>query len=152
MVQIIILIGCNYGCPVSRNDYWPCQCNTNKTKLRNTFRLDCSNRNLTNSRAGELLTVFISDAQMVKQLEEIDLSYNQLTKVPFEIRFFHQTWLIDLSHNKIHSVQSGAFNCSATQRRPVKIALDSNKITSIEAKAFQGILQKIRYEVFLTEL
>ena len=85
MVQIIILIGCNYGCPVSRNDYWPCQCNTNQTKLRNTIRLDCSNRNLTNSRAGELLRVFLSDAEMVKQLEEIDLSYNQLTKVPFEI-------------------------------------------------------------------
>jgi len=137
---MVILIGCVCGCPISRNDYWPCQCNINKTKVGNSIHLDCSSRNLTNSRAGEILQVFLSDQKTIQQLEEINLSYNQLTKVPFEIRFFHQTWLIDLSHNKIHSVPSGAFNYSATQRQPVKIALDSNKITSIEAKAFQGTL------------
>lgn len=135
---MIILTVFIHGCPTAPNDYWPCQCNINKTKVGETNHLDCSNRNLTNSRAGEILRVFLADQEMIQQLKEINFSYNQLSKVPFEIRFFHQTWLIDLSHNKIHSVPSGAFNSSATKRQPVKIALDSNKITSIEAKAFQG--------------
>ena len=74
---------------------------------------------------------------MMKQIEELNFSHNRLTKVTAEIRLFHQSWLINLSKNKIRVVQTGAFNLSSNHA--IQILLDSNKIKTIQPNAFQGI-------------
>ena len=127
------MISLAHGCPPSTN-YSPCNCTANT--LNATIRLDCSHKNLTDSKTSQILRSFISVRGMAKQLEELNFSYNRLTKVPDKIRQFHHARLIDLSNNKIRSIQSGAFKMLSNHSS--RISLDSNRIASIEPRAIRG--------------
>ena len=69
----------------------------------------------------------------------MNLSDNQLTQIPNEIRYFDYLQIVDLDFNKILSIKSGAFNFTSRLRY---LYLNGNptghKINYIEPGAFVG--------------
>ena len=131
----MILIALTHGCPTSRDDYSPCDCTTNKTE-NGAIQLHCSNKNLTDSRVSAILRAFISVPGKAKRMEELNFAHNRLSKVPVEMRHVRHPRIIDLSHNKIRSVPSGTFKLLSNHS--TRISLDSNRISTIEPRAFRG--------------
>jgi len=137
VILFVILITLAHGCPTSRNNYSPCECITNNNAEIGAIQLQCSNKKLTDSRASAILRAFISIPAMTKRMEELNFAHNRLSKVPVEIRRFRQPRIINLSHNKIRSVPSGAFKLFSNYS--TRISLDGNRITTIQPRAFRGI-------------
>ena len=71
-------------------------------------------------------------------LRRIILSGNSLTEVPEEIRQFSQLSYVDLQHNQIRSIGSGAFKFPDRVEQPGELDLSYNQIANISSGAFQG--------------
>ena len=71
---------------------------------------------------------------------KIILSRNNLTEVPEEIRQFSQLSFVDLQHNQIRSIGSGAFKFPDRVEKPGELDLSYNEISNISSGAFRGTL------------
>ena len=74
-------------CP-SAADYAPCECSEYIYQPGTVF-LGCSSKQLTDSRASDILDVFLTTPG-VSPLVYLDLQYNQLTREPSQIKSFPQ--------------------------------------------------------------
>ena len=79
-------------------------------------------------------------------IRQLILSNNSLSKVPDEIRFFHNLSLVDLRFNHIRSVASGSFKFPHQVQIPGKVDLGFNRIKIVEQEAFQGQYMTIAFD------
>ena len=63
---------------------------------------------------------------------------NNLTRVPRQIQFFPQLESINLNHNNIKAIESGAFNFKDTIARLVSVEV--NGLETIAPGAFKGLI------------
>ena len=75
----------------------------------NTIHFSCYDKNLTDSQASDILDALLTTSS-VSPLSWLDFSFNQLTKVPIQIKSFSQLNYVYPSGNDITSVDSAAFN------------------------------------------
>ena len=125
-------------CPDSVT-YSPCDCTEYTGAQAFTFvtaKLDCSNRNLNDSKVNDILNAFISNP-LVSPLNQLLLYGNQLTRVPQQIPQFHWLTFVNINNNQIPTVELAAFNFHTKKLN--LIDLSDNQITNIKPNAFQGI-------------
>jgi len=92
---------------------------------------------MTDSMASFVLQAFLN-AIGISPVFYLDFAYNQLTKVPDEVRLFEKIQNVNLHWNKIQSIPSNAFLFSKSFRN--HLTLQNNQISAIGAGAFQGII------------
>ena len=123
--------------------YWPCEC-TEYTGPNNflmaTSTLDCSNRNLTDFLLNDILNVFTLNP-LISQVNHLLLYSNQITRIPTQIPLMRWLTYVNLSGNKIQSVETASFDFASNKMN--LIDLSSNQIKSIQPDAFQGIPYKM---------
>ena len=118
----------NFICPS------PCSCFSDDDN-ENGALLDCSNQNLTDAAASEILTNYFRSTLKANALTYLKLNGNQLTRIPDEVKLFRQLRDVSFYLNPIKTIHSGAFKFAA----PVGLLqLDNMKVESIEPGAFQG--------------
>ena len=136
---------CQVVCP-DPVTYSPCECTEytgTNSFVMTTSTLDCSNRNLTDSLLNDILNVFtlnplISQVNpLISQVNQLILYSNQLTRVPTQIPLMRWLTFVNLSDNKIKSVESASFDFASNKMN--LIDLSSNQMTSIQSDAFLGI-------------
>ena len=125
-------------CP-PQADYVPCSCTEESS---GAIYVNCNNRNMTDSMASSVLQAFLNTIG-ISPVFYLDFAYNQLTKVPDEVRLFDKIQNVNLHWNKIQSIPSNAFLFSKSFRN--HLTLQNNQIRAIRAGAFQGILDLIRF-------
>ena len=113
-------------------DLVPCTC-TGSGVLGNG-NLDCGNKNLNDDLASRILNTFICP-QSLSLLYKVNMSNNQLTRIPVQLSTLPELLEVDLHSNKITIIKSGAFNFEKTLNQ---LILSNNVISTIENGAFQG--------------
>jgi Leucine-rich repeat (LRR) protein len=115
--------------------YSPCEC-TEWTGT-GTIRLSCFARNLTDSKATEILQVFLTTPE-VSPVGILKLDRNLLTRIPDEIHQFPQLVRVQLDSNNITSIDTaGTFKFTSTA--PLQLLMLYNtQLTTIAPGAFQG--------------
>ena len=129
---------CQVVCP-DPVTYSPCECTEytgTNSFVMTTSTLDCSNRNLTDSLLNDILNVFTLNP-LISQVNHLILYSNQLTRVPTQIPLMRWLTFVNLSDNKIQSVESASFDFASNKMN--LIDLSSNQMTSIQSDAFLGI-------------
>lgn len=115
--------------------YAPCDCYEYIGKSE-TVTIDCQNQNLSDSKMSEILDVFLSTTNNISPVSEIDLTSNQLTRIPSQIRSFSQLVDVSLVDNPIKSIEAGDFN--TTGHNPSIFI--GNQLTTIAPGAFKGLV------------
>ena len=100
--------------------------------------LDCRGLHLGDAAVSKILHNFLYNSSL-SPLGALDLSYNNLTHVPYQIAFFNKLEWIELEGNSIISIKSGTFHFEFF--RYGSLFLRNNQISYIGTKAFQGTLQ-----------
>ena len=129
----------------------PCVCKevvrkrNNETSSSNTLQgtwLYCENRNLNDDEMSGILKKFLSSDMNRNWTRVIDLSHNQLTKMPEEIYQFKRLNKLSLVSNAITSISSRKVLNHDTgnphQLLYTFISLNFNQLSHIEAGAFEG--------------
>ena len=135
MLQLFNVTECAVICPPSVN-YYPCDCS--EFGSSNTISLNCNNKQLGDSKTADVLSAFVSTPG-VSPVAWIDLHYNQLTRIPAQIRSFTKLVYIDISFNTIDVFKSGDFNF-ASSNKLTTLWGNGNQLTSIAPGAFGGII------------
>ena len=138
LLSHVTLITAQVVCPDSVI-YSPCDCTEYTGAQAFTFvtsLLDCSNRNLNDSKVNDILNAFISNP-LVSPLNQLLLYGNQLTRVPQQIPQFRWLTFVNINNNQIPTVELAAFNFHTEKLN--LIDLSDNQITNIKPNAFQGI-------------
>jgi len=104
-----------------------------------TLILECSRCNLTDSEVSDILDAFLSTPG-VSPLLILNLSGNQLTRVPSQMQLFTELVVIEFQNNAIPSIESGTFNSNDDNW---SLYLDSNQLTTIAPSAFRGWLSQL---------
>ena len=112
--------------------YDPCECYEFIGKP-GTITLDCVNRNLTDSRMSEILNAFLTNPN-ISPVAEIELTSNQLTRVPSQIRSFRQLENVFIVDNPIKSIEAGDFNITGNYPS----LYIGGQLTTIAPGAFKG--------------
>ena len=115
--------------------YAPCYCYEYIGKSE-TLTIDCQNRNLSDSKISEILDVFLTTTNNISPVSQIDLTSNQLTRIPRQIRSFSQLEDVFLIDNPIKSIEWGDFN--TTGHNPSIFI--GNQLTTIAPGAFTGLV------------
>ena len=89
------------------------------------------------SIVSQLLDSFLK-TQNVSPLTHLLLELNNLTRIPHQIRKFHQLESIVLNNNEIKSIDSGAFNFTGITAK--LISVEVNGLETIAPGAFQGLI------------
>ena len=118
--------------------YAPCYCGPT-TMEYGTLILECSRCNLTDSEVSDILDAFLSTPG-VSPLLILNLSGNQLTRVPSQMQLFTELVVIEFQNNAIPSIESGTFNSNDDNW---SLYLDSNQLTTIAPSAFRGWLSQL---------
>ena len=103
--------------------------------------LDCRGLNLGDAAISNILHNYLYNSSL-SPLGALDLSYNNLTHVPYQIAFFNKLEWIELEGNLIISIKSGTFHFEFF--RYGSLFLRNNQISYIGTKAFQGILRYLK--------
>ena len=117
--------------------YSPCKC-VETAFVREIYKpgtiyLQCYERNLSDSRLSDILDAFLTTPG-VSPVGKLGLSFNQLTKVPKQIKLLPQVVAVDLKGNNISSIESGAFNFTTLQF----LEMQKSQVVNIAPGAFQG--------------
>ena len=125
-----------FTCPLPE-DISPCSCSSDEyDETGNGALLDCTKKNLTNAMTSKILRAYHSTPK-VTPLTNLQLFGNQLTRIPDEIKLFHQLRDLSFQLNQITTIHAGAFKFS----RPVGLLqIDNMQVMNIEPGAFQGTL------------
>ena len=89
------------------------------------------------SIVSELLDTFLT-TKNVSPLTHLVLQLNNLTRIPHQIRKFHQLGSIVLNNNEIKSIDSGAFNFTGITAKLINVEV--NGLETIAPGAFQGLI------------
>ena len=135
-------------CPPSA-DLSPCFCT--EFFSPGQASLYCVSQNLDDAKMGQILDAYLAAGASVSPLEVMYLDRNQLTRVPTQISLFPNVFYVNLDYNNIRQVASGSFNFRP-QIPPIRLFLGYNQLTSIEAGAFQGLLNKFFLICYLVKL
>ena len=142
ITQVTVLV--DGAAVIDQELYLPCQCHSGRD---GTINLDCANRALNDSETSEILKnllLLINNPEMNVFVTRIDLDNNKLTRVPGEIRHFHQLENVYLNFNQIVSIGQGAFNFTGSGSL-TSLYLIGNRINKIEPGAFAG--RKLTYHI-----
>ena len=121
-------------CPAGRL-ILPCTCQ-GKGGNDGSLILNCGNYKLGDANLSRILNYFLP---MKNKLGRLNLNYNNLTKVPDEIRQFDHIYSVDLDVNQIRLIESGAFKFpDKVNEKGSSLSLQYNPIDRIEPGAFQG--------------
>ena len=85
----------------------------------------------------QLLDSFLK-TQNVSPLTHLLLELNNLTRIPHQIRKFHQLESIVLNNNEIKSIDSWAFNFTGITAKLINVEV--NGLETIAPGAFQGLI------------
>jgi len=116
----------------------PCTCSPMNTNT-NLLHLDCASKSLNDVRIDGILLLFQQNPDA--QLGQLDLNNNPLlTRVPSAIKTFTQLGNnVQLQQNSITSIESDAFQF-LDEANPLRdFYLNSNKLTTIAPRAFNGL-------------
>ena len=109
--------------------------------LNNGLIINCKDEMMGDPVISQILNLLLQtavDDRGDNLIGQLILSNNSLSKVPDEIRLFHNLTLVDLRFNNIRSVASGSFKFPRQVRIPGKVDLGFNRIKNVEKGAFQG--------------
>jgi len=112
------------------------QCTCDDSGDTVTIKIDCRNKALDDSTMSDILSAILSDT-VASPVRVLDLAANALTIVPLEIPLLKQLANVDLSANQIDKIPRGAFNFDEATER-IQINLNNNPLTVIQPGAFQG--------------
>ena len=110
----------------------PCGCREYQLKL-GTIYIDCYAQKLNDSQVSDILDIFLASPG-VSPFSVLDLRFNQLTRIPTQMKSFKQLLLVLLIENSITSIESGDFN---TTRHNPSISIGS-QLTTIAPGSFKG--------------
>ena len=130
---MLTIVDAEVICPSNPEDYAPCNCYPNYGD--GTIYLDCYQKQLSDLRTGEILNLFLTTPN-ISLVGRLDLSGNQLTRVPDQIGLFNRLDSVYVDNNKIDAISSEAFNFS---RLLYLLDFQHNSVSRIESGAFQGI-------------
>ena len=125
------LVNADVTCPPAAA-YEPCDCSEASSKP-GTVILTCDNLN--DSKVSDILDAFLTTPG-VSPLGDLNLSNNQLTRVPSQIKLFDKLEWVDLLINSITSIESGAFNFPNAANPIRYLHLDDNQLTTIASGTF----------------
>ena len=128
------LVQASVICPTA-DAYAPCDCHE-YVSASGAITIDCALKNLTDSKMSDILKVFLTTPS-ISPVFEIDLSSNQLTRIPNEIRSFTQLEEVYLDSNPIESIESNDLNISG--RYPSYLSI-GNQLKTIAPGAFKGFV------------
>ena len=104
-----------------------------------TVYIDCHSRISDDAAAGTILTEILYDTT-ISPTSRLDLSYNALTIVPAEVRYFKELNFVYLVSNQIDTVPTGSFDFAPSPTiRPIEIYLSLNPLGNVENGAFKGL-------------
>jgi len=103
--------------------------------------LDCNSKSLDDSLTGDVLNAFLTTPG-VSPVAWIDLHYNQLTRIPAQIRSFPKLVYIDISFNTIGVFQSDDFNFVSSNKLTTLWG-NGNQLKSIAPGAFGGLIKDL---------
>ena len=118
-------------CP-SEESYSPCKCRGDVFDDL-ALLLDCDEHDLDDQRVSEILTAFLND-QNADPLRVFRAEYNQLTKIPDEIKLFPQLQQLYLYSNNIEIISTGSLTFNAAE----SIVGLGYSVKTIEPGAFVG--------------
>ena len=120
----------------------PCKCNAfdRGDKDEGFLWFNCDELYLGDEKMSQVLDAFISTSG-VSPLRELHLFRNNLTRIPDQIRHFTELNRVILNSNEIQSIKNGSFHFTPTLDI---FTLRSNKITTIEPGAFDGIISFLK--------
>ena len=130
-IFVIVIVKADVVCPPP-DTYAPCRCTEDLSKLGGV-KLDCFERNLSDSNASNILDVFLSPD--ISPISILNLSFNQLTRIPSQIRSFPHLQSVFITHNFIESIAFGDFNSTG---RDTTLNFFHNQLTTIAPVAFTG--------------
>jgi hypothetical protein len=101
-----------------------------------TIEINCRAQSLNDSMMSDILSAILSDNN-ASPVRVLDISENVLTIIPLEIPLFKRLANVDLSANQIDKIPRGAFNFDQAIER-INITLNNNPLNIIQPGAFQG--------------
>ena len=117
----------------------PCECKCREVRsgeICRTVKLICYYNELNDSQVSEILEAYLATPD-VSPLLELDLSENNLSRIPSQLSRFPHLVYVDFKLNNITYIQSGSFNFTDPI---IELHLEKNELNHIEPGAFQGIL------------
>ena len=133
-MRFLFFAPCQITCPSPADVIAPCTCKNSGNNV--TIKIDCRKKALDDSTMSDILSAILSDTK-ASPVRVLDLAENALTIVPLEIPLFKQLANVDLSANQIDKIPRGAFNFDEATER-IQINLNNNPLTVIQPGAFQG--------------
>ena len=136
-IFVIVIVKADVVCPPP-DTYAPCRCTEDLSKLggvKPRVKLDCFERNLSDSNASNILDVFLSPD--ISPISILDLSFNQLTRIPSQVRSFPHLQSVLIIHNVIDSIAFGDLNITG---RDTTLNFSHNQLTTIAPGAFTGFI------------
>jgi len=103
--------------------------------------LNCQSQDLDDDRMSRILTIFLSSEMNRNLRQRIYLPFNRLTQIFKEISLFRRLQKVNLYNNRITSIRSAyidSSSSSASTSRLIRLDFRSNRLSHIEAGAFQG--------------
>ena len=103
--------------------------------------LNCQSQDLDDERMSRILTIFLSSEMNRNFTQRIYLPFNRLTHIPKEISLFRRLQKVNFYNNRITSIRSAysdSSSSSASTSRLIRLDFRSNRLSHIEAGAFQG--------------
>ena len=129
------LVDAEVVCPPAA-DYAPCQCSDYFLKPGKIL-LTCKILKLGDSKISDILDAFLKTPG-VSPVGCLELSSNQLTRVPSQMKLFDQLEWVELYNNNITFIESGAFNFPNASDPLQYLDLTYNKMTTIAPGTFTG--------------
>lgn len=119
-------------CPVVE-DYEPCSCSGFYDIDDDYYypSLDCQEKNMGDTKTSQVLNSFLLPS--VNYLASVNLTGNQLTRIPHQLAFIYYVMTIDLSFNRLDSIPQGSFPRYSKLKQ---IYLQNNQITEIAGENY----------------
>jgi hypothetical protein len=129
-----LLVESAVNCPLTSIS--PCICAENGGN-RGTIFLLCTNSNLTDDRASEILDIFLTSSR-VSPVSILEMASTLMTRVPDQIQQFTQVTGIDLDFNHITAVEAGSFNFTDGVNNLQFLNMADMHLETIAPATFQG--------------
>ena len=127
------LVNSEVVCPPFET-YAPCSCGEYLYQ-QGTILPNCAFRSINDSQVSDILDIFLTTPG-VSPLWDLDLSRNQLNRIPAQINSFTQLKYVYLNNNNITSIDSGALRFTDATNPAQHLWFYNNPMTTIAPGAF----------------
>ena len=123
----------------------PCYC-TEYSRKSETILLNCLGQNLTDLETSLILDAFLLTTHPnISPVGLLDFEFNNLTRVPSQIKSFTQLQTVYLNGNALTSIDLTTFNFKNISNPLHRLDLYTNSLKTIAPGTFRGQYQHISF-------